>query len=294
MSTVMNDKFAVFILSHGRPGRVITYNSLRRQGYTGSIYLIVDNEDRTIDEYKRRFGDAVIVFDKLATSQTFDTGDNFSDRRAVVFARNASFGIAKDLGLAYFLQLDDDYRFFWKFTPSLRYKEQAVKNLDRLFAAVLEYYKSIDALSVALAQNGDFIGGERSTSAATVKTKRKCMNTFFCSTKRPFTFVGRVNQDVKPYTNLGRRGFLMLTVMNAAIIQSQTQSGSGGMTDLYLNEGTYIKSFYTVMYAPSCTTVKGMGYRKPRLHHSVNWSNAVPCILDERWRKDTILTKGNG
>jgi len=36
-------KFAVFILSNGRPDNVITYRSLRSHGYTGKIYIIVDD-----------------------------------------------------------------------------------------------------------------------------------------------------------------------------------------------------------------------------------------------------------
>ena len=49
------------------------------------------------------------MFDKLEISKKFDEFDNFDDRRAIVYARNASFEIAKKLGLKYFLQLDDDY-----------------------------------------------------------------------------------------------------------------------------------------------------------------------------------------
>ena len=109
----INDSFCVFILTHGRPNRVLTYDTLMRQGYTGPLYLIVDNEDETINEYKQKFGeDRVIVFDKLSVSKTFDTGDNFDDRRTIVFARNACFEIAKELGYTYFLELDDDYKIF--------------------------------------------------------------------------------------------------------------------------------------------------------------------------------------
>ena len=56
--------FAVFILSHGRPSKVITATTLKRQGYTGSIFIVVDNEDRHIDDYRKIYGDSVVVFDK--------------------------------------------------------------------------------------------------------------------------------------------------------------------------------------------------------------------------------------
>ena len=41
--------FAVFILTNGRPDRVVTYDTLKRCGYTGPIYLIVDDLDDLFD-----------------------------------------------------------------------------------------------------------------------------------------------------------------------------------------------------------------------------------------------------
>ena len=61
----MKNKFAVFILSHGRADNLKTLGTLRRQGYTGKIYVILDNEDDQIDEYKKIKDIEVIVFDKL-------------------------------------------------------------------------------------------------------------------------------------------------------------------------------------------------------------------------------------
>jgi glycosyltransferase involved in cell wall biosynthesis len=284
MNTGNDDRFAVFILTHGRPNNVKTYDTLRKQGYTGEVYIIVDNEDSTIDEYRARFGDRVIVFDKEAIARAFDEGDNFKDRRAVFYARNASFEIARNLGLDYFLQLDDDYvQFRYKVTPSGMYWSQAprILNLGDLFARVLEFYKSIPADCVALSQGGDFIGGENSQMYK-VLLKRKVMNSFFCSTARPFEFCGRVNEDVNTYVALGNRGRLFLTLGNACLEQERTQKSGGGMSELYLSQGTYIKSFYTLLFTPSCVSIRTMGVTDRRLHHHINWNAAVPCIVSER------------
>lgn len=286
------NNFAVFILTHGRPNNVKTFNSLRKQGYTGPIYIIIDNEDKTADDYRKIFGDQVIVFDKRAVAQTFDEGDNFNNRRGVVYARNANFDIARRLGVEYFLQLDDDYHaFVWKFTSRFSYRERPIKNLDRFFAAVLEFYKSIPAASITLAQNGDFIGGAASTHASRLWIKRKAMNTFFCSTNRQFEFTGRINEDVNTYVTLGNRGLLFMSFNNAAIIQATTQQVAGGMTELYLDYGTYVKSFYTLMATPSCVKIGETGVTHRRLRHRINWDAAVPRILDEQYRKPETTSK---
>lgn len=292
MNTATSDKFAVFILTHGRPNKVVTFNSLRKQGYTGEIYIIIDNEDKDADEYRNIYGDKVIVFDKLAISKTFDEGDNFNDRRAVIYARNASFGIARDLGLDYFLQLDDDYTSFrYLFNSRLiaDVTEHKIKDLDRFFGHILEYYKSIPALTITLAQGGDIFGGANSTNLKNLWLKRKAMNTFFCGISRPFQFIGRVNEDVNTYVLLGNRGGLLFSFFNAAITQNQTQGSAGGMTEMYLDSGTYIKSFYPIMYAPSCVKVYMMGgqdeTKHKRLHHRIDWPTAVPCIVSDEYRK---------
>jgi TET-Associated Glycosyltransferase len=276
---MMND-FAVFILTHGRPAHIITLTSLRRQGYTGPIYFVVDDQDKSLREYQKRFKDAVKVFSKDQISKTFDLADNFDENRAVIYARNACWDIAQELGLKYFVQLDDDYvTFLYKFTGTLEYKERPIKNLDRIFEAVLEFYKGINALTVAFFQNGDFVGGADSTTAKQITCKRKAMNSFFCSTERRFNFIGKVNEDVNTYALLGHQGKLFLSVGCISHTQSTTQANEGGMTDLYLDKGTYYKSFYSVMFCPSFVTVGTMGYKSKRLHHKFNWEQAVPKII---------------
>ena len=274
------NNFAVFILTHGRADKVVTYDSLKKAGYTGKIYLIIDDEDKQIQEYKDKFGENVIIFDKLAISKTFDTGDNFKDRRAIVYARNACFDIAKKIGVEYFIELDDDYTSFqYKFDKNLKYHERPIKSLDAIFKALLEFYKSNNALTVAMAQNGDFIGGRENVWATKINLHRKAMNTLICSTKRPFQFFGRINEDVNTYVNLGSKGNIFVTVPNVAITQRSTQKTAGGMTDIYLDGGTYLKSLYSVMYNPSCVKIAEMGHKHKRLHHKVFWNNAVPKIM---------------
>lgn len=285
---MQNKDFTVFILTHGRPDKIYTLKALADCGYTGKIYIVIDNEDKTADEYKQKFGDMVIQFDKALIAQTFDEGDNFNDRRAIIYARNATFQIAKDLGITYFMQLDDDYTTFdWRVDQNYRYKHRRLFQLDKILDTMLEYYKSIpNLLTLCMAQGGDFIGGAGSALLANgMKPRRKVMNTFICSTERPFQFFGRVNEDVNTYTNLGSRGGLMLTIPNVCVNQKETQSNSGGMTELYLDSGTYLKSFYTVMYQPSSVVVGMMGDTHMRMHHSIKWNNTVPVLLDEKYKK---------
>jgi len=280
----MLDDFAVFILSHGRPDKVITYHTLQKAGYTGRVYIVIDNEDKTADDYYKNYGNKVIMFDKKAIAETFDEGDNFEDRRAVIYARNACFEIAKNLEIKYFLELDDDYvHFAYQIDDKYEGSFNRIKtNIDLIFIYYLDFYKSISAKSIAMSQGGDWQGGLQNDIDLSINRRRKCMNSFFCSTDRMFRFVGRINEDVNTYTYYQSLGNLFLTHPLCRIQQLETQHNTGGMTDLYLDTGTYLKSFYSVIYQPSSVCV---GNRFNRLHHIVNWDNTVPCIIREEHKK---------
>lgn len=278
------DDFAVFILTHGRPDRIHTLKTLEKQGYTGDWYLVIDNEDKMADEYFKQYGDRVIMFDKLAVSLTFDTADLSKERRAIVYARNACFQIAKDLGLKYFVEFDDDYTSFGvRYPKDGKLTQSMPRNLDEVFEMMLDFLDDTQALTVCISQGGDHMGGVGGRWKKGLL--RKVMNSFFCRTDRPFQFLGRVNEDVNTYTYLGSKGELMLTITDLMLNQLQTQSNQGGMTDLYLDSGTYLKSFYTVIFMPSAVDIREMGTANKRLHHNVKWNNCVPMILNERYKK---------
>lgn len=295
------DNFCVFILTHGRPDKVFTIKTLEEKGYTGKVYLVVDDEDKTLQDYLKLYKEKVLVFSKAEIVKNFDEGDNFGDRRAIIYARNACFELAKKVNCSYFVQLDDDYTDFrWSFDDKKNYvTNKYIKNLDKIFEILLKFYKSTSVTTISMAQGGDFIGGIGSGLSKTFldgQISRKCMNSFICSTDRPFQFMGRINEDVNTYCNLGNKGHLLLTIPQLRLEQKQTQSNSGGMTELYLNSGTYVKSFYSVMYNPANVKIRLMGQSNKRLHHSINWETTVPKIVSENFKKkitDTSAALGN-
>jgi len=281
VSNQLPETFAVFILTHGRPDNVQTIKTLASCGYTGRLYLIVDDEDRQASEYVARFGaDRVVVFNKKDEADRCDEGNNFDERRTITMARNACFAIAQGLGVTHFLELDDDYKQFkFRFENKLGF-EAKVRNIDRVFAAFLRFYEASGAHAVAFSQGGDHIGGFSRTAL-----KRKAMNSFFCSTLRPFRFVGAMNEDVNTYTTLGSRGARFFTFTSVQLDQAATQSRDGGITGMYLRFGTYCKALTTVMMMPSSVRVSMMNTKHPRIHHVIDWKRTVPRIVSSRYRR---------
>lgn len=283
----MRNDFAVFILSHGRADRVLTVESLQKCGYTGKYYIICDDEDKSLSEYKRRFGESVIVFSKDIASEYCDTCDLNPARNIVLYARNTCHKVAKELGLTYFLELDDDYCEF-----RCRYEDESgkfgtmyVRDIDSIINRVIEFLDVSGAYTVAFAQTGDFIGGTGS-NVWKKRLARKAMNSFFCRTDMPFDFIGRINEDTTAYVLHGSRGKLFFTIADVSLDQCTTQAFKGGLTESYLENGTYVKSFYTVMNCPSSVKIATMGVSNKRYHHLINWDNAVPKIISGDFKKE--------
>lgn len=292
---MVRDNFAIFILAHGRPERLYTVKTLNSYGYTGKWYIILDDEDNTVDEYKRIFGeDHCIVFSKEEAAKKFDIMDNFEGRNVIVFARNMCNQIARNLGLKYFAEFEDDYLAFRH-----RQEENGVlkafktTDIDACCEAMLNFIDEVTPYqpnfrTIAWAQSGEMIGGVFGGVWKT-KIKRKAMNTFFFKVpddpKDDVPFIGRMNDDVNAYISDGSRGGLWFQVAWMNLLQVLTQQHTGGNTTAYKKFGTYVKSFYSVMLCPSSTRVAMMGSSSPRIHHVINWEYTVPKIINEKYKK---------
>lgn len=274
------DKFAMFILSHGRPEYRKTVDCLKKSGYNGHVVFIVDDQDKKGNDYIKAYGNEnVYVFNKEFVASWTDSMNNFHDRKAAVFARNVCWDIAKELGYDYFCVMDDD-------TESFAHKQPERERISRRFGEVCEYFVTYlinsPLLALAFSQGGDHIGGydpERRNY------KRKCMNSWFCKTDRPFRFYGTMNDDLNACVYNGIRGGLFLTIYTYMLHQPLTQTVAGGVTDAYLKYGTYVKSFYSVMLSPSSIKIAMMGQTSPRLHHKIKYETTYPCIIGEEYKK---------
>lgn len=284
MNNIRED-FAIFIMSYKRPNNIATLRTLNKANYTGKYYIIVGDDDPCLSEYKEIYGDILKVFNKEEIAKEFDLYDNGGSNKCIVYARNYCFKLAKELGLKYFAQFDDDYiELAYRYPQDGKLKICNIREFDKIVDICIDFLEDTGALTIAFAQHGDFIGGVQNKFLQD-RVKRKAMNSFFCKTDNPFTFDGRINEDVNAYVGLGRTGNLFLTFCDVSLKQKHTQQNKGGMTETYDEGGTYLKSFYTVIANPSCVKICIMGDKYLRIHHRVNWNNAVPKIISDKYRK---------
>ena len=276
--------FAVFILSHGRADTISTYKALRDGGYTGRTYVVIDNEDDQEELYRQKFGDDIIQFDKRDYLEKTDLGDLDTDRRIGVFARNFIQDEAKRLGYKFHLQLDDDvHGFTYRFAHGKVLRALHCSHLDEVFSGMVEYMKETPITSLSFALSAYNMGGVDGSIKDGMT--RKTMTTFLMRADDVQYFHMRMNDDITTSLINGMRGKLYYSYLPIEVEVDKTQVKAGGMTDIYQKNGTYRKSFYSVMCCPSCVKVSAMGITDYRIHHTISWNNAVPKLLSERWCK---------
>ena len=276
--------FAVFILSHGRADTISTYRALRDGGYTGRTYVVIDNEDDQEELYRQKFGDDIIQFDKRDYLEKTDLGDLDNDRRIGVFARNFIQDEAKRLGYKFHLQLDDDvHGFTYRFAQGKVLRALHCSHLDEVFSGMVEYMKETPITSLSFALSAYNMGGVDGSIKDGMT--RKTMTTFLMRADDVQYFHMRMNDDITTSLINGMRGKLYYSYLPIEVEVDKTQVKAGGMTDIYQKNGTYRKSFYSVMCCPSCVKVSAMGITDYRIHHTISWNNAVPKLLSERWCK---------
>lgn len=63
------------------------------------------------------------------------------------------------------------------------------------------------------------------------------------------------------------------------------EENEGGMTEVYKADGTYSKSFSSVVVCPSAVKLAMMGGLNRRIHHNVDWKYVAPKIIDAKYKK---------
>lgn len=208
----MRKDFACIVISHGRP-ECSTVKVLRECGYTGKIYIVVDDEDKTLPDYIERYGADVHVFHK---EENFDTGDLGGSMACGVFARNQCLKVAEKNNLTYYLELDDDLESLtYRYNDDGHLRGIKAKGIDRLFEGMCIYFDEAPVQCLGFGNAVDYIGGVPTFESG--KANRTVMNSFFLRTSNKIYWRSRNSDDIITVVDEGQKGhagFRFTPVMN--------------------------------------------------------------------------------
>ena len=224
----MLNNFAIFILSHGRANDMETVKAIQKAGYTGKWFVVVDDLDDQQELYKEKYGDNVIIFDKKLWAEKTDTITNTGELRSPVFARNAITEFAKEKGLKYYAEFDDDLKAFqFRYNDDGKLAGKPIKNLNEIIEAMLEFQEASGATSLGFASDGGFIGGVEGRFKQGLL--RSIHQAYILRTDKPIEFKGLLNEDsiAQEFCNsTGRLAFELCAVTQTCPARSTNEGGA--------------------------------------------------------------------
>lgn len=276
----MND-FAVFILSHKRAGNISTLIALKRANYTGELFIVVDNEDTMLSEYKRIYDKQVIIFCKEEWKNKTDTMTNEKDFSSPVFARNFISWYATEKGYKHYLMLDDDIKTFnIRYPKEGKLKSKSLKNVNVYFDYLI---KLLDAnkniMCVGTGNGGSYIGGVSGKYSKGLHIGDFSQVALF---KDRYEFKGAFNEDANISLIEGQKGNVTIVDLNISHSSPKRKSNSGGLKEEYDATNDYCIAMFSVICCPSCCMIEA-GKKGIRL--KIKRSNQNPKILSERYKK---------
>ena len=281
----MRDDFAIFICTHGRPNTQTTYNALRTQGYTGRVYLVLDDTDSTIQQYIDNYGTKnLIIFNKQFYIDTVDTGSLPPNYKTILYAKAAVEDIAKQLNLSSFVIADDDIsKFRFRYIDEEVLKSVVINDLDSVFTAYVEYLLTADFIALGPCSNVQLIAGKSVFSYDTITKFRVPYNFVFRKTTAPISWVSSFGEDIITALNYGKVGELMWSIPLCQIdLVPPGSCKEGGMSDTYKSMSTFKLCEYDYMYHPNSIRLR---YNVNRWNAQIIKDNAFPKIISWRYKK---------
>lgn len=281
----MRDDFAVFIITHGRPNNQRTLDTLLSMGYNGQYYLVLDDQDSTIQQYLDIYPkDNVVIFNKNHYIQTIDSGMCEPVAKFAVFARNAVEDIARELGYKYFMMLDDDiycFRIRYEVEGSLK-SRRCYGILDDVFMCCLDY---MDTSSIACLMPG--VCNMYRCGASAVQSwdskYRISVNCFIRNVEYPVKWRLNMFEDLITDLDYNRTSQTWITFVPLQIdVGLGNGKVAGGNTDTYKSFDGFKMAFMPLMVYPDCNDVRFYkDHWKPITHSAI----AVNKIISDKYKK---------
>lgn len=243
---------AIFILSNGRPDKVKTYDYLKTS-FSGDVYILCDDQDETLPDYKDKFGSKVIVFDKDEWVKKSDPMDNFNSKKSVLYARNAVFEIAAAMGYRYFVMSDDDIKDLqFRYEQDGKLLAKPVSNLDKVIDYIVQLMNTTAISYFSFGTDKNFIGGVQNRNFQK-KVIDKVYNFIICKSGQQHSYKGIMNEDEIHNVISLSTGVLLKSLTAIQIVMEPVGKGeTGGNSETYKENGyySYTRNFYPIIACP--------------------------------------------
>lgn len=278
--------FAVFITTHERADRVLTYDALRHSGYTGTIYLVVDDEDTQIDDYLGTYREEVLIFSKQKYMNMCDTIIPTTQKASVTYPRLFVEDVAKDYRLDAFMVIDDDmptFRYRWVDGDVVR--SMSMKSgMNEVLEMYAQYIIDNDIAVTSFVHTMFYVAGTKNLNKR-ITEQRELNGVFIRNTKFDVDWTGVMRQDMITNLLTSRRGYIWWAlpfVVFETMPMNEVGVNEGGMKSTYDAISHYNRAFLGVIAVPSCLKI---GCANGRIKIACDWNNGCAKIISGRYKK---------
>lgn len=277
----------VFIKTHGRPDKQLTYHTLRDAGYTGKIVFVLDNEDDTFHQYfelAEKDDNAIVYsFNKDKIMQCTDSGALHPKRAVNLYAWNACEQYVQKFRVEdFYIMADDDIlRFRYRYLEDGHLKSLPIThNLDKVFECITDYMYSSNIAAVSTGIPQMYF----STDLNETLWKYRVVYQFvFRNPKFSMNWVSEYEEDIITSINMSKEGKYVTCL---PIIQHDAVAlgkASGGMKDMYdENKDRFRLAEYGHMFNPSCEFIN---YYKDKWITNIKRDNAFQKLVSSSRKK---------
>lgn len=271
-------KSAIFICTHGRPDKQITLKALRDSGYTGKIYLVLDNEDESLAQYHSNLGmcDDFIFFDKQGIIDMTNTTSYPPNRKTILYAKNACEIMAKRHNLDCFAMCDDDI-------PGFRYRYiengsckslKITQNMDDIINAYMQFILSTDIVATSFGMAQFYFAGENCFSPESMLKWRVPYTFVFRNARHKVDWVSDYGEDITTAIECANQGKFMMASPFVQMNLSPMGVGDGGMVELH--KDTFKLAEYGHVWHPTSEQIR---YYKDHWMSTIKRECAFPMLI---------------
>jgi len=258
-----------------------TAKYFKKKGYdVKKIHVVIDDATDDIEQYKEetnKIGCNLHIFNMEQSRLRYDYVHRPSKlRRSAGQCRNMFYDIVKDLGIDFYLVIDDDTRQY-EIKPFAIYTRGAnIDDFKFVFNGVKEFMQKHKIGLFGLSQTGDMF------QVPDLKIFRnKVMNTTFVNTKYIYRGEKAIqDNDTSQFVHIMNEGYFTGSLATGlALNPTSSATAEGGLTDVYNENKLLNKSLIIPIQFPSLCHAEKQKKNGGRLHHKINYKYLFPKII---------------
>lgn len=286
----MRSDFAIFICTHGRPDKQLTYEALKKSGYTGKIYLVLDDTDVTIQQYIDNYGpEHIVIFDKNHyINSCVDTGDVEGHYKCILYAKMAVEDIAKDFNLSAFMLVDDDItNFRYRYPYFDKCASIKMKNMDDCLEIYIDFLLENAFTAVGFGSPSTYFSGVRSFDPTAFLRYRGVFQVYLRNVSKPVIWINWYGEDNITLLQSSISGNLWLQIpyIEYECVEIGDITKDGGMVDIYKSSNLFKLNQNVKRNFPGMVTLR-LYTKTHKWLITREAKKCFPCIVSSYYRKD--------